>query len=131
LRILIADDHETVRKGVCTILSSRLDIEICGEAVNGKEAIEKAHALKPDLVILDITMPVLGGWEAAKEIRNILPDVPILFLTMHESSQLVEEAKRLGVQGYVNKTQASQTLLDAVDTLLRKETYYAEVVSRT
>ena len=117
-----------LRKGVWAILSSRLDVEVCGEAVNGKEAIEKAHDLKPDLIILDITMPVLGGVEAAKEIRKMLPDVPILFLTMHESSQLVAEAKRLGVQGYVNKTQASKTLLDAVDTLLRKETYYAEVV---
>ena len=70
MRILIADDHEAVRKGVCAILSAREDVEICGEAENGKEAIEKAHALKPDLIILDITMPVLSGFEAAREIRK-------------------------------------------------------------
>jgi DNA-binding NarL/FixJ family response regulator len=127
LRILIADDHEAVRKGVCAILSSRLDIEVCGEAVNGKEAIEKAQALKPDLVILDVTMPVLGGVEAAKEIRNLLPDVPILFLSIHQTSQLIAEAKKLGVQGCLNKAYASDRLLEAVDTLLRKQTYYAKV----
>jgi DNA-binding NarL/FixJ family response regulator len=117
-----------VRKGVCSILSSRLDIEICGEAENGQEAIAKAIALKPDLVILDITMPILGGVDAAREIRKILPEIPILFLSMHQSSQLVAEAKKLGVQGYVNKSHASKTLLEAVDTLLRNETYYAEFV---
>jgi DNA-binding NarL/FixJ family response regulator len=128
VRILIADDHEAVRKGVCTILSSRLDIEICGEAVNGQEAIEKAKELRPDLVILDITMPILGGVEAAKEIRRISPEIPILFLSMHQSNQLVAEAKRLGVQGYINKSHAGNKLIEAVDALLRKETYYAEVV---
>ena len=73
LRILIVDDHEAVRKGVCAILSARLDIEVCGEAVNGKEAIEKTKELKPDLIILDVTMPVLNGFDAAREIRKILP----------------------------------------------------------
>ena len=70
MRILIADDHEAVRKGVCAILGSRDDVEICGEAENGKEAIEKAVALTPDLIVLDITMPVLSGFEAAREIRR-------------------------------------------------------------
>ena len=66
LRILVADDHESVRKGVCAILTSRLNIEVCGEASNGQEAIEKVQELRPDLIILDITMPVLGGLEAAR-----------------------------------------------------------------
>jgi len=126
LRILIADDHEAVRKGVCAILGSREDIEICGEAENGKEAIEKAKILKPDLVILDITMPVLSGFDAAREIRKTLPEAPILILSMHESSQLIEEAKKIGVQGYVTKTQVGSTLLSAVDTLLRKQTFFPE-----
>jgi DNA-binding NarL/FixJ family response regulator len=129
LRILIADDHEAVRKGVCAILSSRADVEVCGEAENGKETIEKANALKPDLIILDITMPVLSGFEAAREIRKTLPNVPILILSMHESNQLIEEAKKLGVQGYVTKTQVGSTLLDAVDKLLRNETFFPERVS--
>ncbi|MDP9339723.1 MAG: response regulator transcription factor [Acidobacteriota bacterium] len=126
MRILIADDHEAVRKGVCAILSSRIGVEICGEAENGKEAIEKAQALTPDLIILDITMPVLSGFEAAREIRKIFPHLPILILSMHESNQLIEEAKKIGVQGYVTKTQVGSTLLQAVDALLRKETFFPE-----
>jgi len=126
LRILIADDHEAVRKGVCAILSAREDVQICGEAENGKDAIEKAHALKPDLLILDITMPVLSGFEAAREIRKTLPHLPILILSMHESNQLIEEAKKIGVQGYVTKTQVGGTLLQAVDALLRKDTFFPE-----
>ena len=129
MRILIADDHEAVRKGVCAILSSRADVEVCGEAENGKETIEKANALKPDLIILDITMPVLSGFEAAREIRKTLPNVPILILSMHESNQLIGEAKKIGVQGYVTKTQVGSTLLDAVDKLLRHETFFPERVS--
>ena len=111
MRILVADDHEAVRKGVCAILSARPDLEVCGEAENGKVAIEKAHALKPDMIILDITMPVLSGFEAAREIRKTMPQVPILILSMHESNQLIEEAKKIGVQGYVTKTQVGGALL--------------------
>jgi DNA-binding NarL/FixJ family response regulator len=124
LRILIVDDHEAVRKGVCAILSARLDIEVCGEAVNGKEAIEKTKELKPDLIILDVTMPVLNGFDAAREIRKILPEARILMLSMHESKQLVEEATRLGVHGYVTKTQASDVLLKAVDALFGNQLFY-------
>ena len=126
MRILIADDHEAVRKGVCAILSSRADVEVCGEAENGKETIEKANALRPDLIILDITMPVLNGFEAALEIRKTLPKVPILILSMHESNHLIGEAKRIGVQGYVTKTQVASTLLEAVDKLLRHGTFFPE-----
>jgi len=124
LRVLIVDDHEAVRKGVCAILSSRVDIEVCGEAVNGEEAMVKAKELKPDLIILDVTMPVLNGFDAAREIQKILPKVRILMLSMHESKQLVEEAKRLGVHGYVSKTQAGDVLLTAVDTLISNQIFY-------
>jgi two-component system, NarL family, nitrate/nitrite response regulator NarL len=131
LRILIADDHEAVRKGVCAILSSRADVEVCGEAENGKETVEKASALRPDLIILDITMPVLSGFEAAREIRKTMPKVPILILSMHESTQLIGEAKKIGVQGYVTKTQVGSTLLDAVDKLMHHETFFPERFSPT
>lgn len=124
MRILIADDHETVRKGVCSILASRKDLEVCGEASNGKEAIEKASELKPDLVILDITMPVLDGFSAAKQIRKLLPDVPILFLSMHDAQQWIEEAKAIGVQGFVSKSDIAGVLLTAVDTVLQKQSYF-------
>jgi DNA-binding NarL/FixJ family response regulator len=126
LRILVADDHEAARKGVCVILSSRLDIEVCGEAKDGQEAIHKAEELKPDLIILDITMPVLNGIDAAQAIGKLLPYVPILLLSTHEEKHIIEKAKRVGVRGYVAKSQAGTTLLAAVDALLRNETFFQE-----
>jgi DNA-binding NarL/FixJ family response regulator len=127
VRVLIVDDYAAVRKGVCVILSSRLDIEVCGEAENGEEAVEKAKALRPDFIILDVTMPVLNGFDAAREILKILPDVPILMLSMHQHQQFVAEAKRAGVHGYVTKAEVADTLLQAVDALLSGQTYYPEV----
>jgi DNA-binding NarL/FixJ family response regulator len=127
LRVLIADDHEAVRKGVCVILGTRGDIEVCGEASNGREAIDKAKELQPNLIILDITMPVLSGIDAAEVIRTALPHVPILFLSMHQSRQIVAEAKRIGVQGYVRKSEAATTLLNAVDAVLRNEPFFPDV----
>jgi DNA-binding NarL/FixJ family response regulator len=112
--------------GVTAILSSRPNIQICGEASNGKEAIEKARELQPDLIILDVTMPVLDGINSAKEIRKFLPEVPILFFSMHNGVYLVHEAKLAGVQGFVSKTDARATLLDAVDALAKKQTYFPE-----
>jgi len=126
LRILVADDHEAVRKGVCAILSSRGDLEICGEATNGREAVDKSIELGPDLIILDITMPVLSGVEAIGEIRRYLPSVPILVLSMHESRQVIANVRALGVQGYVAKSDASTTLLLAVDSVLRNETFFPQ-----
>jgi DNA-binding NarL/FixJ family response regulator len=124
LRILIADDHEAVRTGVRAILASRNDVEVCGEAANGQEAIEKALELRPDLIILDINMPILGGIAAAKEIKVRLPQVLILLFSMHQSNQLVREAKLLGVQGYVNKSQAGAMLLNAVDAVSSMQTFF-------
>jgi DNA-binding NarL/FixJ family response regulator len=124
LRILVADDHETVRKGVSAILTSHQDLEVCGEAANGREAVEKANELQPDLIILDITMPKLNGFEAALEIRKTMPAVPILFLSMHDGRQMLQASKTAGVQGYVTKTQASETLLHAVDALLRGDVFF-------
>ncbi len=129
MRILIVDDHEAVRAGVRAILASRNDMEVCGEAWNGQEAIEKALELRPDLIILDINMPILGGITAAKEIRVRLPQVLILLFSMHQSNQLVREAKLLGVQGYVNKSQAGATLLNAVDAVSSMQTFFPSSVA--
>jgi DNA-binding NarL/FixJ family response regulator len=126
VRILVADDHAAVRKGVCAILSSRLDIEVCGEASNGQEAIEKAHDLKPDLIILDITMPVLNGLDAARVIRLTLPEVPILLLSMHDGKHIIADARRIGIEGYLSKSEASATLLAAVDAILRNQSFFPE-----
>jgi two-component system nitrate/nitrite response regulator NarL len=121
---LIADDYEVVRRGVASILSSRKDIEACDGACNGEQAVEKARELNPDMVILDITMPVLDGFGAAKQIRSFLPKVPILFLSMQTAREFVQQAKAVGAQRFVNKEQAGTTLLKAVDTLSRNETFF-------
>ena len=122
-RVLIADDYEAVRLGLCAILRS-VNIEVCAQATNGEEAVEKSIQLVPDLIILDISMPGIGGVEAARQIRVVLPGVPILFFTMHNSPQLLAIAKSVGAQGFVRKDQMSITLLEAVDALRNKRTFF-------
>jgi DNA-binding NarL/FixJ family response regulator len=124
MRILIADDLEAIRRQVRLILTSRPGLEVCAEAANGKEAVEKTRELNPDLVILDITMPLMNGLDAARTIGEIAPDIPVLILTVLKSRQLMEEARKIGVQGYVTKADASQNLLPAVDALLQKSSYF-------
>jgi two-component system nitrate/nitrite response regulator NarL len=124
LRILIVDDHETVRRGVCSILESRRNTEICGEAVNGQQAVEMASQLKPDLIILDVTMPEMDGFAAARQIRTFLPEVPILMLSMHEGQPISREAQQAGAQGFVSKSAAGQVLLKAVEAVLQGQTYF-------
>jgi two-component system response regulator NreC len=126
-RVLVADDYESVREGVCAILRSRPDIEACAQARTGEEAIDKVLELKPDLIILDISMPGLGGVEAARQIRVLRPDLPILFFTMHNTPQVFAIAKSVGAQGFVTKDQMAGTLLEAVDALRRNETYFSLV----
>ena len=126
IRVLIADDHDATRKGVRTILSHD-GIEVCGEASNGIEAVTNAVQLRPDIVILDLTMPVMGGFEAVRELRKVLPDIPILFYSMHESDQLIRELKRVGVQGFVSKSDISEALPEAVNALVvQKATFFPE-----
>jgi DNA-binding NarL/FixJ family response regulator len=125
IRILIADDHDAVRKGVRSVLRSRKDIEVCAEAADGNQAIDLALQCQPDLIILDLTMPARGGFLAAIDLRKLLPDVPILFYSMHEGEHLVKEARRIGVQGFVSKSSSSEMLLDAVDALVaNKGTFF-------
>jgi len=124
LRILVADDQEIVRKWVCMTLMSRSDFEVCGEASNGKEAVEKARTLKPDLVVLDITMPLMNGLDAARAIHTLSPEIPIVMLSVHKSRQLVEEAQRIGVRGYVTKGEGVQKLIKAADAALNQQTFF-------
>src|SRR6266403_1690349 len=124
LRVLIADDHEMVRVGLCAMLESR-QIEVCAQAKNGEEAVDKSRQFSPDLIILDISMPVLGGIEAAQQIRVFLPDVPILFFSAHNTSELIAIAKSVGAQGFVTKDQVAERLLEAVDALRDKKTFFS------
>ena len=126
IRILIADDHAVIRAGVRTILTSRADIEV-HEAADGAEAVGKALRFKPDLVILDLTMPVMGGYAAAIELRRVAPEIPVLFFSIHEGAQLIRDAKEVGARGFLRKSDAAYALLDAVDELVTyKGTFFPE-----
>ena len=125
-RILIVDDHEIVREGIRTLLTrSRPQWEICGEAINGQLAIEAVKTLKPDIVILDVTMPVMSGLEAAPRIVALGLGSRVLIFTMHQSETFVSEVRNTGAQGYVVKSQASRDLILAIDSLLAGGTFFS------
>jgi DNA-binding NarL/FixJ family response regulator len=124
MRILIADDHPVARKGVRDILESRPGYTVTGEAENGADAVRRVLESNPDVVILDITMPVLSGIEAAKEILQKRPDLPIVILSMHDSLTMEESAKRIGVRGYVTKTRTAEELVKAVEAVTSGRTFF-------
>jgi DNA-binding NarL/FixJ family response regulator len=123
LRILIADDHDLMRRGVRTLLESHAGWEVCGEAKTGREAVQLAEQLKPDVIILDISMPDLNGVEAAKRIRKA-SGAEILILSMHYSEQLIREIVDAGVRGYIVKSDSDRDLVIAVETLARHKPFF-------
>jgi DNA-binding NarL/FixJ family response regulator len=127
VRILIADDHDVVRQGVRAVLAAQEEWVVCGEASTGREAVAKAIDLQPDVVVLDISMPELNGLEATRQIRRAVP-AKILILTVHESDQIVTEVLDAGAHGYVLKTDAGRTLVEAIRALLRHEEFLTERV---
>jgi len=127
---LVADDHEVVRKGLRTLLQEQPGWEVVAEATNGKEAVQKAKDLKPDIALLDIGMPSLNGLEAARQIIKIEPKAKILILTVHESDPLIQEVLNAGARGYVLKSDASRDLVSAVEALQRNKTYFSSRISQ-
>jgi CheY-like chemotaxis protein len=120
-QILIADDHEMLRRGLRSMLEKQMDWDICGEAVDGQDAVDKATALGPDLVILDINMPVLNGLAAVRQILRNRPQTKILIFTVHDSDQTVKENQAAGAHGYLSKSNASDDLLRVVKDLLESK----------
>ena len=129
VRILVADDHQVVRTGLRSLLESKTGWHVCAEASNGREAVEKAGELKPDVAVLDIGMPLLNGVEATRQIRKLSPQTEILILTMHDSEHLVQEVLRAGAHGYILKDDADRNLIAAVDALRRHKPYLSSRVS--
>jgi DNA-binding NarL/FixJ family response regulator len=123
-RILVADDHEVVRRGVCALLRTRPDWEICGEAADGREALEKAQQLKPDIVVLDLGMPNLNGLETMRQILKAHPETRILILTLHDSDQFIREVLRAGARGFLLKSDAARDLITAIDSLQHHRTHF-------
>jgi DNA-binding NarL/FixJ family response regulator len=117
LRILIADDHDLMRRGVKALLQSHPGWEICGEAQTGREAVAKAQELKPDIAILDVSMPDLNGVDAARRIHKESPDTEILILSVHYSDQLIRDILEAGVRGYIVKSDSDRDLIIAIETL--------------
>ena len=121
-RVLLADDHQIVRQGLRGILVAA-GHEVIGEASDGREALKLARTLNPDIAVLDLSMPLLNGLDAAREIRRLAPDIKIILLTMYTDKGYVLQALRAGARGYVVKTQAAEDLISAIREILRGETY--------
>ena len=129
-RIVIADDHEVVRKGLRAILEAHPGWEVCGEAADGRSAVEKAEELRPDVIVVDIGMPHLNGLEATRQILKNQPDTKVLILSVYESEQLVEEVLDAGARGYVLKSDASRDLVRAIEELQRNHTFFTSRVGQ-
>lgn len=128
-RILIADDHEVVRRGIRALLENHPGWEVCGESEDGREAVEQARELKPDLVLLDIGMPNLNGIDAARQILADCPTMHILVLTMHESEQFVREVLSVGARGFLLKSDAGRDLINAVQAVQQQRTFFTRQVT--
>jgi DNA-binding NarL/FixJ family response regulator len=129
LRILIADDHEVVRRGLSALLQAQEGWEICGEASDGREAVEKAKLLKPDFVILDIGMPNLNGLAATRQLTQHDPNFKIIVLTITDSDHVIREALDAGARGFVLKSDAVRDLVSAIDALQRGQMFFTPRVN--
>jgi DNA-binding NarL/FixJ family response regulator len=125
IRILLVDDHPIVRQGLKTLLEGHSGWEVIGEAADGAEAVEKAKDLSPDVMVLDVTMPRMNGLEACRLLRQECPGLEILFVTQHDSPQMMREALEAGARGYVVKSNAARDLLAAVDAVSQHRIFTA------
>ena len=125
IRILVVDDHPIVRQGLKTLLEGHMGWEVIGEASDGAEALEKAKDLSPDVMVLDVTMPRMNGLEACRLLRRQSPKLEILFVTQHDSPQMMREALEAGARGYVVKSNAARDLLAAVEAVSQHRVFTA------
>jgi DNA-binding NarL/FixJ family response regulator len=131
LRILVVDDHDVVRRGLRAFLEAHPGWKVVGEAVNGRDAVEMAKQLKPDVTVMDIRMPEMDGLEATRSILETAPLTAVLIFTLHRSQQMVQEAVRAGARGYVLKSDTSSNLIAAVEALSRHETFFTSYLGNS
>lgn len=129
ITILIVDDHDLVREGIRARLALADNIEVCGEAANGTEAISRTKSLNPDVVFLDISMPDMTGLEAAKRIIAETPDIKVLFLTMHDNPEYVREALRIGAKGFLLKDVSREEMMAAVEAVYHGGLYLSAKIA--
>jgi DNA-binding NarL/FixJ family response regulator len=129
LRILVVDDHAVVRRGVRSLLESHEGWEVCGEATNGRDAVEQSRQLRPDVVVMDLSLPELNGLDATRQILKDGPGIEVLVLTMHHSEELAHDVLRAGARGYIMKSDADENLITAVDTLRQHKPFLTSTVT--
>ena len=130
IRIMIADDHTIVRQGLARLLNDQPDLKIVGQAVNGREAVDKSLKLKPDIVIMDIAMPQLNGIEAAKRIRKKLPKAKVLILSMYSHEHYIHELLETGISGYLLKDSSGRDIIKAIHAAMNDETFLSPSISK-
>ncbi|MBI4277283.1 MAG: response regulator transcription factor [Armatimonadetes bacterium] len=130
IRVLLADDHTVVREGVRVILTAQPDIEVVGEAATGREAVDLSRRLKPDVVVMDVSMPDLNGIEATRVIKQEMPEINVLGLTMHEDEAYVFQLLKAGASGYVLKRAAAHDLVEGVRAASRGEAFLYPSVAK-
>src|SRR4030042_675266 len=129
-RIMIAEDHTIVRQGLARLLKDRQELEVVGQAVNGRDAVDRALELKPDVVIMDIAMPQMNGIEAAKRIRKKLPKTKIVILSMYSHEHYIHELFEAGVSGYLLKDSSGSDIINAIHAAMKDETYLSPSISK-
>jgi DNA-binding NarL/FixJ family response regulator len=129
LRIFIVDDHSVVRRGIRVLLESRADWEVCGEATTGRDAVERCRLLRPDIVVMDLSLPDLNGLEATRRILEGATNTEVLVLTMHHSEELARDVLLAGARGYVLKSDADESLVAAIDSLRQHKSFLTSSVA--
>ncbi len=130
VRILLADDHTILREGIKVLLNRERDMEIVAEAEDGAQALEQVRSVKPDVVVMDISMPKIGGLEVTREITETFPDVKVVILTMHDNEEYLVQALKSGAKGYVLKEAAATDLAEAIRAVVRGDAYLYPAVAR-
>lgn len=131
IKVFLAEDHTIVRKGLRLLLDGQPDIEVVGEAANGREAVEQVEQLRPDIVLMDITMPELNGIEATVRIKKSLPEINILALTMYTNEEYIYQLLNAGASGYLDKNTAPTELLSAIKAVHRGDSFLSPTISKT
>jgi DNA-binding NarL/FixJ family response regulator len=124
VKILVADDHEVMRLGIRNLLEARSNWTVCAEASTGKEAVDRTLQCRPDVIIMDITMPTMNGLDAARHISASHPDIPIILFSLYLSDELMNTLNRGTIRGAVSKSEAGRDLIEAVETVLRGGTFF-------